>query len=237
MSTEIAPENLSGNASDPESPQWIYEPMEDVEPFERYRAGGYYPVRIGDQFCSSRYRIVHKLGHGASSTIWLARDERLAKYVAIKFAVSELARPFESAILKKLWDKDGCTIRSHAGVPLIPDILDEFEVEGPEFNGVKSKHHCLVTTAARMSISQARDASSNGLFQPTVARAIAAQIIQAVASLHSRGVVHAGRLSVRRVETSPRFADSNIRSSRGQCSLLFAQCYSRPYLRPALSEV
>jgi hypothetical protein len=56
-----------------------YEPMQTIEPFERYAAGGYYPVRIGDQFCSSRYYIVHKLGHGASFTIWLARDEHLAK--------------------------------------------------------------------------------------------------------------------------------------------------------------
>jgi hypothetical protein len=87
--------------------------MEIIERFERYAAGGYYPIRIGDQFCSSRYYIVHKLGHGASSTIWLARDENLAKYVAIKFAVSELDRPFESAILRIL--QDGKSL-------LIPDI-------------------------------------------------------------------------------------------------------------------
>jgi serine/threonine protein kinase len=59
-------------------------------------------VRIGEQFCASRYRIVQKLGFGASSTIWLARDEHLSKYVAIKFAIAGLDRPVESAVMRVL---------------------------------------------------------------------------------------------------------------------------------------
>ncbi|KAF2446084.1 hypothetical protein P171DRAFT_320478, partial [Karstenula rhodostoma CBS 690.94] len=111
------------------------------EPFERYAVGGYYPVRIGDRF-SSRYHVIHKLGYGSSSTTWLARDERLAKYVALKFAVSELDRPFESAILRTL--RDGEDAHVDFGIAMIPEILDEFQVEGPEIQGVRRKHHCLV---------------------------------------------------------------------------------------------
>lgn len=202
-----------------------YMPMEDIEPFYRYCAGGYYPVRIGDQFCSSRYRIVHKLGYGISSTIWLARDERLARYVAIKFAVSKLVRPFESAILKTLWNEEGCTVKSPAGVALVPDILDEFEVEGPEIEGVRGKHQCLVTTAARMSVSDARGPSYKRLFQPMVAHAIAAQMIQAIAGLHSRGVVHAGRCFKERTELLWRFVNHTSRSPLGQYSFPPAQHY------------
>jgi hypothetical protein len=33
----------------------------------------YYPVQIGDVF-HSRYRILAKLGFGATSTVWLCRD-------------------------------------------------------------------------------------------------------------------------------------------------------------------
>jgi serine/threonine-protein kinase SRPK3 len=76
---------------------------------------------------------------------------------------------------------------------IIPEILDEFEMEGPEIQGVKAKHHCLVTTPASMSIAEAREASDVHLFQPAVAQAIAAQLIQAVAFMHSRGIIHAGR--------------------------------------------
>ena len=201
---------LSGDAPASSFP-W-YHPVTGIEPFGRYGAGGYYPVRIGDQLCSSRYRIVHKLGYGGYSTIWLARDERSAKFVAIKIAVSELDRPIESAILRTLWDEESCTIRSHVGVALVPDILDEFEVEGPEIKGVRGKHQCLVTTPARMTISAARGASYNNPFQTMVARAIAAQLVEAVASLHSRGIVHAGRLFKERTDISPRFADHTSRS-------------------------
>lgn len=101
----------------------MYAPIEDVEPFERYAVGGYYPVQIGDQF-SSRYRVLHKLGHGNSSTTWLARDERLAKYVALKFAVSELDRPFESAVLRIL--RDGDDAKEDISITMIPEISDEF---------------------------------------------------------------------------------------------------------------
>lgn len=45
-----------------------------------------------------------------------------------------------------------------------------------------------------MNLSEAREASNSRLYHPPVAHAIAAQLIQVVAFLHSRGVVHAGNL-------------------------------------------
>ena len=47
----------------------------DAEPPFRYRPGGFHPVHLGDTFKEGRYRVIHKLGHGGFSTIWLARDE------------------------------------------------------------------------------------------------------------------------------------------------------------------
>lgn len=43
-----------------------------------YRADKFYPVRLGEVFCS-RYQVVAKLRFGTSSTIWLCRD---LKYVS-----------------------------------------------------------------------------------------------------------------------------------------------------------
>lgn len=43
-----------------------------------------------------------------------------------------------------------------------------------------------------MSVAEAKDASCTRRFRMSVARAIAAQVIQAVFLLHHRGVVHAG---------------------------------------------
>jgi serine/threonine-protein kinase SRPK3 len=178
----------------PQVSQAIYQFIdESVEPFEEYTAGGYYPLQIGHRLGPSRYHIVHKLGHGGSSTIWLARDQRMARYVAVKIAVSDLDRPFESSILRSLWSDKEFTGNTQAGVAIIPEVLDEFEVEGPEIEGSRRKHHCLVTEPARMSLAEAREVSDRRLFQPPVAHIIAAQLVQAVAFLHSRGIVHAGK--------------------------------------------
>lgn len=160
----------------------LYLPMDEIEPFERYRPGGYHPVRIGDRFCS-RYQVVHKLGFGTSSTIWLARDEKMSTYVAIKIAIAEIEFSRESDILRLLEQPD-----SHPGRTMIPPLLDEFDIHGPD-----GTHRCFVTDAARMSIAEACAASSHRLFQLPVARVIVAQLVRAVAFLHYRGVVHSGK--------------------------------------------
>lgn len=48
-----------------------------------YHQKHYYPVKLGDVF-NGRYRIIAKLGYGAYSTVWLARDERLLRLVSNK---------------------------------------------------------------------------------------------------------------------------------------------------------
>lgn len=45
----------------------------EEELFPDYVASRYYPVRIGE-ILKDRYQIVGKLGFGATSTVWLARD-------------------------------------------------------------------------------------------------------------------------------------------------------------------
>ena len=46
-----------------------------VEEIDRYVAGGYHPVAIGDVFESgvTSYQIVHKLRQSAFATVWLAQ--------------------------------------------------------------------------------------------------------------------------------------------------------------------
>lgn len=39
-----------------------------------YRRGDWHPVQLGDTFKDGRYEIVHKLGWGQFSMVWLARD-------------------------------------------------------------------------------------------------------------------------------------------------------------------
>ena len=59
--------------------------LDGVEHARDYRPGGFHPIAIGDAFSQGRYSIVHKLGYGGSSTVWLARDrEGEVPLVALK---------------------------------------------------------------------------------------------------------------------------------------------------------
>lgn len=69
----------------------LIEGIADIEAFERYTAVCYFPFQVDNRFQSSRNHIVHKLGFDASSTICLAHNERIARRVAVKAAVSSLA--------------------------------------------------------------------------------------------------------------------------------------------------
>lgn len=47
-------------------------PIEE-ETLPRYNPARFYPIRLG-QILNGRYQVTTKLGYGARSTVWLARD-------------------------------------------------------------------------------------------------------------------------------------------------------------------
>jgi len=53
----------------------------NVEDPQRYTAGGFHPISLGDVMTAHspprQYRILHKLGRGAYSTVWLAETLHL----------------------------------------------------------------------------------------------------------------------------------------------------------------
>lgn len=65
---------------------------DDVEALEDYQSGGYHPVHLGDRLGETgRYRVLHKLGHGGFSTVWLCRDGQTNKYVAVKVHTADVS--------------------------------------------------------------------------------------------------------------------------------------------------
>lgn len=157
-----------------------YRLIEDVKNLERYCPG----LKIGDVLNDGRYRLVDKLGYGGYSTIWLARDQRETRYVAVKAITADASSCTPEANLMYALGKKAS---STPGGEIIPPLLDEFWVTGP--NG---KHKCIVTPPAQMSLFDAKEASLSGLFQPKVAQSIIAQLIRGVAFLHSNDIVHGG---------------------------------------------
>ncbi|EJU00390.1 kinase-like protein [Dacryopinax primogenitus] len=60
-----------------------------VEDLEKYRVGGYCPIALQSTLCNGRYKVLHKLGSGGSSTQWLARDLQDGVLVAVKVLAAE----------------------------------------------------------------------------------------------------------------------------------------------------
>ena len=166
-------------------PQLIYQWREGVENLEAYCPGGYHPISIGDQYNDGRYEVVHKLGYGSYSTVWLARDRLETRYVALKVLVAAaFEKSSESKILRALTTGK----RDHQGRAYVSSLLDEFVISGP--NG---RHRCLVSEAAGCSVAQSKEASTTWKFPANVARAISAQVLLGLDYIHSCGVVHGGK--------------------------------------------
>ncbi|OBR06973.1 Protein kinase domain protein [Colletotrichum higginsianum IMI 349063] len=110
-----------------------------------------------------------------------ARDEQLAKYVAIKVGVADHSSK-EVDILSQFSARAVENVQ--LGGSLIPLILDRFTLDGP--NGT---HPCSVTTPARCNLAEVSEPGS-GPFQLHVARSLAAQLAVAVAYVHRLGYVH-----------------------------------------------
>lgn len=126
----------------------------------RYSQKRYYPVRIG-QCLANRYKVISKLGFGAYSTVWLARDQRYARATHLAHSTDRLANEFScsteryatvkvsvhddssaSPVLNEVNNVrhlKGCG-PDHAGFPIARLPHDHFELDGP-----MGRHHCLVS--------------------------------------------------------------------------------------------
>lgn len=156
-----------------------------AEPLQKYCPGGYHPTHIGDKYADGRYEIVHKLGSGTYSTVWLAKDHIANKLVALKILVANsITKTSEAETLRELAAGND----AHEGKRSVAALLDEFIVDGP--NG---RHRCLVLEVVGCSLYRSRRASPSTQFPLGIARAIAMELILGVDYIHSCGRVHGGR--------------------------------------------
>lgn len=168
---------------------------DEIEYLEKYRPGGYHPIMIGDTFDEGRYRVVHKLGSGGFSTVWLARDlwagKDRGKLVALKALCSDVS-PSDSlssfpelAIAKKLQE-------AFPGTVDLQTVDHHFFVQGP--NGT---HLILILPLAGPSISSLYNCRAIGSppqpLPAELAVKIERQVALALQRMHSVGIVHGGK--------------------------------------------
>jgi hypothetical protein len=152
----------------------------DSEDLERYEPGGFHPVNLGDYYDDMRYKIVHKLGAGGFSTVWLARDEQEQKWVALKILLADksVSVKAKSVSLQDTVQRDGkaTVVVQHR----------HFMINGP--NGL---HLCLVLPVLGPSASQLSHGFDSRI-TPRLSRSTGYQITKALADLHAQGFCHGG---------------------------------------------
>ncbi|RAK95598.1 kinase-like protein [Aspergillus ibericus CBS 121593] len=154
----------------------------DAEPLDRYKKGGYYPTTLGSFLADGRYKILHKLGWGGYSTVWVARDQREETYVAVKICVSEERNDRnqrELDVLKKLTS-------THSSSRHIMRMLDHFDIDSP--NGT---HRCLVLELLGPSVPDMIEARfTDGRLPGNLAKVVAKQALCGLDLLHEQKIAH-----------------------------------------------
>ncbi|KAF5560559.1 CMGC SRPK kinase [Fusarium pseudoanthophilum] len=122
--------------TDPDFPDDFQSPQINSE-YPMYGVGGYHPVHLGDLYDDGRYRIVHKIGAGDTSMIWLARDSSSWSWVALRILMGDQPSGVEENIVKchNILARHG----QDGGDPRFITYTRYFHIDGP--NG---RHLCLV---------------------------------------------------------------------------------------------
>ncbi|TFY82776.1 hypothetical protein EWM64_g1226 [Hericium alpestre] len=177
---------------------------EDEEDWEDYCKGGYHPVHIGDTFSDGRYLVVRKLGWGHFSTVWLAKDNKLNRHVALKI-VKSAPRYTETALdeiklLQRLITSATPPVaptpsnpnptpspsQTHPGRSHVISFLDHFRHKGP--NGT---HVCMVFEVLGENLLGLIKRHQRKGVPPHLVKQIAKQILLGLDYMHRCcGVIH-----------------------------------------------
>ena len=185
--SELPDGSLVGEYGDPpENGLRIHGNPEDLEKVYDYEPGGHHPVHLGD-ILHQRYKVLHKLGSGGFSNVWLCRDISNGgpRYVGLKIIMAEVSTPDSPELLL------GKLIQEKLGNGPLVDLfcfpLDQFEVDGP--NGV---HYAFAYPVLGPRVSTLPKTKSGDPGVPW--RELCAQATSAMAVLHEHGICHGGML-------------------------------------------
>ncbi|EEP81642.1 predicted protein [Uncinocarpus reesii 1704] len=180
--------SVTSIASSPRSfPSFGFDEVDHWQPIEEerlpnYQAEKYYPVRIGEIF-NSRYQVITKLGFGTASTIWLCRDLRERRYLALKVHVLTRDLPAELVLAKYMNGING----KHEGAKHVRRVLDWFEISGPH-----GRHHCILYEPTGVDITTFIHRLKGAALQENLTRITARVMLMGLDYLHKINIVHTG---------------------------------------------
>lgn len=145
-------------------------------------AGGYHPVTVG-QVYNARFRVIRKLGWGHFSTVWLALDEHVNDFVALKIVKSAKhytdAAEDEIRLLTALKDAD--VARTKPVVSLIDSFMH---------TGEHGKHVCMVFEVLSCNLLRLIKQTNYKGLPLNVVRSITRQVLEGLDFLAQVGIIH-----------------------------------------------
>ncbi|KAJ7877569.1 kinase-like domain-containing protein [Mycena olivaceomarginata] len=171
-------------------PRFIPPRLDGLEWVEEYRPGGFHPMSIGDEFAHGRYRVIHKLGFGGSSTIWLARDQQnqsggLVTLKAMRAdASSKSPNDLPEINIPRSLQAAFPHCSGHFQI-----VEDHFRVQGPNGN-----HQFLISPLAGPSVLAMSDSpgrvSGSRRLRGDLAVRVAKHTAKAIYRMHTAGFAH-----------------------------------------------
>jgi serine/threonine-protein kinase len=158
-----------------------------------------------------RYRLVAPLGHGGTSVVWQARDERLGREVAVKLLAPRLAG--DAALARRLRTEARIAARLHH--PHVVAVYDAGEFSPPDGQPVPYVVLELVEGRPLSEVLQ------DGPLLPADGLRVAAQVAAALAAAHARGIVHRDVKpeNVILTDTGAKLVDFGISATIGEADL------------------
>ncbi|XP_072306188.1 SRSF protein kinase 1a isoform X2 [Eucyclogobius newberryi] len=166
---------------EPEEPEEILgSDDEEQEDPNDYCKGGYHHVKVGDLY-NGKYHVIRKLGWGHFSTVWLAWDIQVKRFVAMK-VVKSAEQYTETAVdeiklLRSVRNSDP----DDPNRDKVVQLLDDFKI-----SGVNGTHVCMVfEVLGHHLLKWIIKSNYQGLPLPCV-KSIIRQVLQGLDYLHSK---------------------------------------------------
>ncbi|XP_046896175.1 SRSF protein kinase 1a isoform X2 [Hypomesus transpacificus] len=153
---------------------------EEQEDPNDYCKGGYHHVKIGDLF-NGKYHVIRKLGWGHFSTVWLAWDIQMKRFVAMK-VVKSAEHYTETAVDEiKLLRSVRNTDPDDPNREMVVQLLDDFKI-----SGINGTHVCMVfEVLGHHLLKWIIKSNYQGLPLPCV-KSIIRQVLQGLDYLHTK---------------------------------------------------
>uniref|UniRef100_A0A7N6BLP9 non-specific serine/threonine protein kinase n=1 Tax=Anabas testudineus TaxID=64144 RepID=A0A7N6BLP9_ANATE len=166
---------------EPEEPEEILgSDDEEQEDPNDYCKGGYHHVKVGDLY-NGKYHVIRKLGWGHFSTVWLAWDIQVKRFVAMK-VVKSAEHYTETAVdeiklLRSVRNSDP----NDPNREMVVQLLDDFKI-----SGVNGTHVCMVfEVLGHHLLKWIIKSNYQGLPLPCV-KSIIRQVLQGLDYLHTK---------------------------------------------------